>query len=323
MLTMASPRTVFLLFTLSCIIETTHAFDVVSWLKSMLPDKGDGSIQDELKCYSLPYGGIGFLSHILTYWTLLFISIGRSPWRFKQLTSYRLDLCLGLFSLVSTLILSIFTIIRCRTSWPFVLLATWKMMLSFSLGCSSVHRSVIVKRFRGYKPVKQFDKVYNPEPAAEKKEEEHKTSYAPALWPGIFYTCGVVIGLVGLTAIMVKVWPTRTKAMMIITGVFSGLVLLAFAFGLLIGICVWKDEKDDDPSDNAISSATFLTFMSGFLSTFGAVGMIGILAAFYSDWILAAIEVQHGGSWAGLPSSDVAGLYWAYFVAKRLPFFSM
>lgn len=155
-----------------------------------------------------------------------------------------------------------------------------------------------------------------------KKDEKQKTSYAPALWPGIFYTCGVVIGLVGLTAVMVKVWPQRTKAMMIITGVFGGFVILAFIFGLIIGIFIWRDERDDDPSDGAVKSVGFLTFVSGFISTFGAVGMIGVLAAFYSDWILAAIEVQHGGSWAGLPSSDIAGLYWAYFVAKRLPFFS-
>jgi hypothetical protein len=51
------------------------------------------------------------------------------------------------------------------------------------------------------------------------------------------------------------------------------------------------------------------------LSAFPAVGILG---AFYSDWVLAAIA----GKLTGAPSSDNSALYWSYFAAKRLPSFS-
>jgi hypothetical protein len=45
----------------------------------------------------------------------------------------------------------------------------------------------------------------------------------------------------------------------------------------------------------------------------------GILAVFYSDWALGMMA----GNISGLPSGDVAALYWSYFVGKRLPMLSL
>ena len=59
-------------------------------------------------------------------------------------------------------------------------------------------------------------------------------------------------------------------------------------------------------------------FGSGLTSLSVLLGCLGVLGAFYSDWILAAIAENMSGS----PSADNAALYWSYFVAKRLPFFS-
>jgi len=42
-------------------------FDLDTFLHDVLSNKGAGTIQDELPCYSLPYGGIGYASHVLTY----------------------------------------------------------------------------------------------------------------------------------------------------------------------------------------------------------------------------------------------------------------
>ena len=44
----------------------------------------------------------------------------------------------------------------------------------------------------------------------------------------------------------------------------------------------------------------------------------GLFSAFYCDWVLAALERNY----SGIPSSDIAILYWMYFVAKRLPMLS-
>ena len=40
--------------------------------------------KDEIGCYALPYGGLGFTSHVLTYLTVFCLSHGRTPlmpWR--------------------------------------------------------------------------------------------------------------------------------------------------------------------------------------------------------------------------------------------------
>jgi len=44
----------------------------------------------------------------------------------------------------------------------------------------------------------------------------------------------------------------------------------------------------------------------------------GILAALFSDWILAAIA----DNYAGVPDGNNSVLYWSYFVAKRLQILS-
>jgi hypothetical protein len=46
---------------------------------------------------------------------------------------------------------------------------------------------------------------------------------------------------------------------------------------------------------------------------------VGLLCSVWSDWILAAIA----NNWGGLPSGDIAFLFWIYFIAKRLPMFSV
>lgn len=285
---------------LSILVGATTALSLPSWLSGMLPAVGSGSIQDNIKCYSLPYGGIGFLSHVLTFWTIGCLSIAKAPWSpIRQLSRYKLDLLLGLASVLFTIALSALAIIRCRRSWQFILIAAWKMSLSFTLGCCGIHRALYVRK---------SDKSERKETIALRwygvgnyhtKNEDSRPSYAPAGWL-VFYILGIAVGLVGLISIVVEAWPTRSKAIEIISEVFGTAVLL----GIPIGIC-------------------FHTFISNALvGICGAIGMIGILPAFYSDWILAAIAVQEGGDWAGTPSSDYAPLYWAYFAAKRLPFFS-
>ena len=47
--------------------------------------------------------------------------------------------------------------------------------------------------------------------------------------------------------------------------------------------------------------------------------VVGILSTLNSDWLLGAIA----SNLSGYPSSDIAVLYWGYFIAKRLPIASV
>lgn len=57
---------------------------------------------------------------------------------------------------------------------------------------------------------------------------------------------------------------------------------------------------------------TFGGFFKALIVCFGA------FSAFYSDLVLGAIA----NNWPGFPSEDNSALYWAWFVAKRIPLLS-
>ncbi|MCJ1379728.1 hypothetical protein MMC17_002831 [Xylographa soralifera] len=242
------------------------------------------SIQTSIQCYSLPYGAIGFLSHILTYKTILCLTFSHSPWiPCMTLTHYKLDATLGFLSLISAGILSLVAIVRCRFSWPFMLLIAWKLLLSVTLACMTMHRAYEVSQGNIHRG---------------------QITKKPGFWL-IAYGFGMLLGVVGLFDILIKVWPTRSKKMEIITGAFAAAIGIVALLGALRACCTHA--KD----------------VAGWYAFLGSIGAGGVLAALYCDWILAAIEVQGGGNWWGFPSGDIAAIYWSYFVAKRLPFFAI
>ena len=116
-----------------------------SWLSGALPKKG-ANFRDEIKCYGLPYGGIGFTSHVLTYYTMLMLANKRSPWTWKRIKAWKFDYALAILSLLATTATSIFTMVRCRHRWQFVCIALWKISMSFMLGILSLHAADKVRR---------------------------------------------------------------------------------------------------------------------------------------------------------------------------------
>ena len=245
------------------------------------------SIQTDIQCYSLPYGGIGFISHMLTYETLLCLTFSHSPWRpYKRLKKWELDAVFGCISLLSAGVVSVVAVLRCRFAWPFILLIAWKMSLSVALVSTTLHRAYEVREER------------------KNGLRKERANRMPGVIGVVVYGFGLPVGLVGLAGVLVKVWATRSRDMEIITGAFAAAVVGIAIVGALVACCTKAAEG------------------AGCYAFAFAIGAVGVLAALYSDWILAAIEVQGGGNWWGYPSGDVAAVYWTYFAAKRLPFFS-
>ena len=275
-----------------------------TWLKSLLPVSGT-SIEAEFSCYGLPYGGMGFLSHALTYWTYLCLVLSVSPWRpWKELEHWKADLTLGVISISGTMPTSIITIVRCSRSWPFVLLASWKMLLSLTMGFSAVHRATLVRRKAIKWKRSGFRSLLRPSSSTEEEERSYPSS-APRLWV-MLYAVAVIIGLTGLVAFIAEAWSSNVSAAMIaITGIFGEAALIS-----PIIIFVIVSLQHDLPTGLTYGVSAVIIFL-------------GFLAAFYSDWMLAAVAVQvNNVSWAGYPSDDNAVLFWTYFLFKRLPFFS-
>ncbi|KAH8654551.1 hypothetical protein BGZ60DRAFT_156578 [Tricladium varicosporioides] len=102
------------------------------WFHDQFHPAPGADITSEIQCYGLPYGGLGFISHLLTYYTLITVISGRSPiWPWHKLRRNAWDIFINAISLISTVVMAGFTISSCRNSWPLVLLAVWKLLLGF------------------------------------------------------------------------------------------------------------------------------------------------------------------------------------------------
>src|SRR5262245_4249847 len=101
------------------------AFSIADWLNNPGYHYG-GTPREQIRCYALPFGAIGFSSHVLTYLTVLCLTNGRSPWfPCTRLRWRRFNLGLGYLGLIITLPLTVLTMVRCRKSWSFILIAVW------------------------------------------------------------------------------------------------------------------------------------------------------------------------------------------------------
>jgi hypothetical protein len=297
------------LFTSSAQANVVNSFD--DWLHDY---KGNGTLKEEIQCYALPYGGIGFTSHILTYYAVAMLARGRSPWTLHKNTRKSIDLTLSLLGLIATFIVSVLTIIRCRSRWQFILLAVWKMVLSVSLGCLSVHAATLIGHTEqegggdegeGLIEMSRKDQSQvSLTPSARRRK-----SPARVLWWMSLYVPGVIVGMIGLLSLVFQ----EIKHNMVvehITLVF-GTVIATFAVLTVAVVVGFLAVEGDVGALSAVGYSSFGILVSGF-------GAMAFMGALYSDWILGAIA----GNLAGAPSSDNAALYWTYFIAKRLPFFS-
>ncbi len=87
--------------------------------RNIVSNAFESSYNDEIKCYALPYGGFGFASHILTYYAMAMICIGRrplAPWT-RLRGPRKWNMSLAIIKLIFTIIPSVVTMVRCSHSW--------------------------------------------------------------------------------------------------------------------------------------------------------------------------------------------------------------
>ena len=106
------------------------------------PQRGT-NLPTEIVCYSLPYGGLGFASHVLTYYTIVCLAFGRRPlWPFKRIKHSIFGFCLSVVGLVVGLLVTVVTIRRCRNHWQLLVLAIWKLSMSLFNGVAGLHVAI-------------------------------------------------------------------------------------------------------------------------------------------------------------------------------------
>lgn len=251
---------------------------------------------DDIKCYAVPYGAVGFVNHLWTYWTMLLLVCSRRPLMpWKKLSSNWLDMALSAVQGIITFALNIVNINRCRFSWQLVLVTVWKMMLSLGQSICGLQSS--------YCAIRDEKK---PSVAAS---DTDMTGYVPLLVWLPFYGCACLIGMVGLGNIQRHIGYIPGVLLHHAKGSAEGakceIITLVFALVVVLGLglfgCVGSCAFDDDESGGPLGAGLMLI----------AIGAV-FFFALYSDWILGVIAQNVPGD-----PSEFKAYYWVRFCAKR------
>jgi hypothetical protein len=225
---------------------TFHAASPVTAESFLDPVKVD-TPQAEIQGYGLPYGGLGFVSHLLTYFTVVCLGLTQDPLMpWKKIRHPWRSFCLGLVSLILSVGFAIFTIVRGASTWQFVTIAVWKVVLSTFLGFSAMSAALSARPRRaseaGRIRVTQSDAADNinllplngPEEIRRDGPEQrdlHEND-SPGWW--LLYAVGLVVGLAGLFSLTKENWENHTIRLItyIMWGVLAaamGIVAMVFA----------------------------------------------------------------------------------------------
>lgn len=101
----------------------------------------DKEMEANFNQYSLPYGVLGAISHILTYYVLLCHYYGRrplQPWR--HLTRAPVNMCSVVISSIVSITIIAVTLTKVHESQPLVVLASLQVVLSVVMDLLNVHR---------------------------------------------------------------------------------------------------------------------------------------------------------------------------------------
>ena len=282
-------------FTISCsALPLTERSELSDWIRSIILPEPGNTISDEIKCYGLPYGSIGNASHILTYWTIGCIFFYRAPWcPWKRLRSGKFDLWLGLVQVVVSAGVAGLTIARCRNRWQFILLAAARLQFSLTLGYTAVRTSIRVM-YTIRNEYKRVDK-----PAYEKIQSV----------PWLVHLAGLP-GLAALGSLVHELWNScqcesndscqvceewswkRPPPIHAVSAAFLSAILV---MAIILAFCIGRRKHH---RRNTQQTQSFNSHIIG--------GLLSLLLALYTDWVLAIIA----DNLTGAPSGDVAVLYW-------------
>ncbi|KAF8647317.1 hypothetical protein AX16_006779 [Volvariella volvacea WC 439] len=241
-------------------------------LENLLPDFQSGDdLPTEIKCYSIPYGLLGFISHLLVYWTLISLWAQTRPllpWSSSKPSIW--NIALATISLIASASLAVYTLNRCHNSWQLLLIGVWKLFSTIAYGAAAID--------------------------ANRNAHLGKASRG-VIACIVFYCLGMIPGMVGLMNLVRNHWDSSIT-LKLLTLVFYALVLIGVVTGLWIAgwLCCCCC---------CIFSGTSLGY--GLLvSVFSFI----IGSALYSDWALGVMSGNLLGIPSG-DATKLYWAYWA------------
>ncbi|KUJ17721.1 uncharacterized protein LY89DRAFT_781865 [Mollisia scopiformis] len=311
-------------------IPTTAASPIPSrftdWLHGeLLPEPGV-TLGGEIKCYNLPYGGIGFTSHVLTYYTVVTMLLGRTPIfprPFDELKHYGWDIFLSIIGIIGTVTVTGLNISACRNRWQFVCIGVWKLTMSFTLCSITWHQSVAVDNFKT-----QIELVNNP---ARRREYYSRTTnlvfkdwkrrpvqptptrfefryYPQASFWLILYFVGTVIGMTGLMSLVMQLFSTHSQ-IRIITGIFASVAFLPLFIWFLVFFVYASVLLAQALAAAFIWLFNYLLYFTHLDDSVGSVEM-----NWKTEWNIKKHEINFEAVWFGFAySTAIFGLFGAFY----------
>ncbi|KAK3349088.1 hypothetical protein B0T25DRAFT_547173 [Lasiosphaeria hispida] len=216
------------------------------------------------------------------------------------------------------------TLIRCRKTWPFILISVWKIVLSTTITSMATHANYLAfgDSMQSRKLAAPFAALANahlrPDNVSPMRSGTDistslkllREKFRVLLWWTAFYSLGAIVGLVGVIAIVHE--SMENERLKVITAVFGCVVGLGAAAAVS---CVMSGRSELGTGGVGSRVGWSLIAAIGV-----AIFEMLFLFAFYTDWVLAALA----GDMVGLqiPGDN----FWSallYFFAKRLPMLSM
>ncbi|TFK68122.1 hypothetical protein BDN72DRAFT_898396 [Pluteus cervinus] len=244
-------------------------------------------IHAEMTCYSLPYGALGFVSHLLTYYTIFCLWEGRRPlWPKRYIKYITWELSIGLVGLLVSSIMAIITLVRCRRTWQLLTIAIWKLCLSVVNGGTALYVGVVfVRARRKLKQTQNLEKQQRETEARDRSVGQHNTTSAEDLGEE---ECEIE------EKIRKELKDNNSISLMYI--------YIHPRDNPIVGLILEVSNRANQPWDPAsVPAGTFIIFIA--------------FSLLLTDWVLAVLTMNLGGA----PSGDNAAFYWTYFIAKRLP----
>lgn len=266
---------------------------------------------EEILHFGLPYGCLGFISNICTFYAAFMLFRGHSPLLFlrdqaadgTRLKYWHLNTALAVTQGLSTITISIIVMARSH-HWQLTLIAFSKLAISFILGAVAIRAGL--------------------QGSARKSRNEccrlgHLEPTPVTFWlPGLFVT--TIISMTGTVGLASKVIH-HSHEIQAITAVYGGIGVLLLSGGVLYhwDRPHWEGDGDAHWTTGVVGYQYFGASGFPWIKTLCIIwGLWTVLMQFYSDWVvgLAAVNVL------GQFKAGSTILSWLYVGFQLLPLFS-
>ena len=282
-------------------------------------------LRSKARCYSLPYGAVGFISHVLTYYCTVVIALGRKPLRpSRKQERHMFNSILGIVQLLTTVIPAVMAAWRCRNAWEFQRIAIWLAFVSIASATATTAESSRLQLKSGNTVTLAEDAVELRPSHTDAEEEEDDDGGSPRakfenrelrryrlrfwLLITLLWSIGFIVGWWGIFFIVADLWDISLVVRGLSIALFIPIIALPFIMVLL-------------PCASGIESEFTKRFVYSILRYGGHITTFCLFVTLiYTDWVLAAALSSFRGS---LLSSDSTGrkIYLGYVLFERLVLF--